>query len=72
MVGRGSDEHISTFNDLWLDDTKCIQCGQCALICPTGAMREANEIFMVLDKLADTKLIKVRPFGGCFVAGEEK
>jgi len=65
MIGRGIDEHISTLNNLWLDDTKCIQCGQCTLICPTGAMREANEIFDVLDKLSDSSLIKASGSRSC-------
>jgi NADH-quinone oxidoreductase subunit G len=51
MMGRGDEEHVSTFHDLTLDRTKCIQCGQCSAICPTGAMREQHDIFEVLDVL---------------------
>lgn len=47
FVGRGDQERVSTVQGLPLDLTKCIECGQCAAICPTGAMRERHDLFEV-------------------------
>lgn len=47
FVGRGDEERVSTVQGLPLDLTKCIECGQCAAICPTGAMRERHDLFEV-------------------------
>ena len=52
-VYRGFDTVISTaFNDP-LADTNCTNCGQCVAVCPTGALREANDEDRVWDALDD-------------------
>lgn len=37
---------------------QCIECGQCASVCPTGAMRERHDIFAVLDLLQDKHTVR--------------
>lgn len=51
----------------------CIQCGQCTLVCPTGALAERDENDSVLDMLADPEITTVFSFAPSvrIVLGEE-
>lgn len=51
----------------------CIQCGQCTLVCPTGALAERDENDKVLDMLADKDIVTVFSFAPSVrvVLGEE-
>lgn len=40
----------------------CIQCGQCTLVCPTGALAERDENDAALDMLADPEITTVFSF----------
>lgn len=40
----------------------CIQCGQCTLVCPTGALAERDENDKVLDMIADPEITTVFSF----------
>lgn len=40
----------------------CIQCGQCTIVCPTGALAERDENDLVLDMLADPEITTVFSF----------
>ena len=51
-VGMAPDHHSSA----------CIQCGQCTLVCPTGALAERDENDLVLDYLADPDVTTVFSF----------
>ncbi len=44
MVERGHESYPSTFMDLPLAKTDCVSCGQCATVCPTGAIVEKPSI----------------------------
>jgi NADH-quinone oxidoreductase subunit G len=57
--GRGLKTKISTFWDTGLGNSICINCGQCALICPTGAITERSAINEVWNELHDPEKVVV-------------
>jgi iron-only hydrogenase group A len=52
---RGKLSKVTTFMDKGLGNVVCVNCGQCLLVCPTGALVENNEISGVWKALADPK-----------------
>ena len=52
-VNRGFDTFIGTSFDAPLTDTTCINCGQCIVACPTGALHEKDDTDKVFAALAD-------------------
>jgi len=53
FIGRGSHSRIATAFDRGLNLSSCINCGQCIMVCPTGALREQSHIKRVIDALND-------------------
>ena len=51
--GRGSGTTITTAFDEGLNISSCINCGQCIMVCPTGALREQSNIKEVVEALND-------------------
>ena len=49
--GRGLKSKISTFLDLGMGIVACTNCGQCALVCPTGAITEKSAVSEVWNAL---------------------
>jgi iron-only hydrogenase group A len=61
FAGRGQQSHISTFLDFGLGIVACTNCGQCALVCPTGAITEKSSTAQVWSALQDpTKTVLVQ------------
>ena len=50
---RGYDTHIGCAFDMDLADTSCINCGQCVVACPTGALIEKDDTAAVFAAIAD-------------------
>ncbi|MDR2570613.1 MAG: [FeFe] hydrogenase, group A [Oscillospiraceae bacterium] len=52
-VYRGFKTSISCAFGHSLKDAPCVYCGQCIVVCPTGALTEKDDTKKVLDALAD-------------------
>ncbi len=50
---RGIDTNIGQAFKLNLNDTPCISCGQCTVVCPTGALTEKDDTQKVWAAIAD-------------------
>ncbi|HBK57842.1 MAG TPA: ferredoxin [Spirochaetaceae bacterium] len=59
FTGRGARTRVSTFMDRGLAQSACVQCGQCSVVCPTGAITEKDDSREVFGALQDPKLLVV-------------
>ena len=59
FVNRGSKMRVSTAFGRPLSETACVGCGQCRVVCPTGAITVNQNIHLVWEALADrnTKVV---------------
>jgi len=56
---RGFDTIVLPAFDRDLSETLCVNCGQCVMACPTGALHEVSEIDRVVDALQAGKKLMV-------------
>lgn len=49
--GRGVDSHVNTYKNLPMENTNCINCGQCINRCPTGALSERDDTENIWEAL---------------------
>ena len=56
---RGFDTHIACAFERPLSETTCVNCGQCIVACPTGALQEKDECQKVLDAINDPEKIVI-------------
>ena len=56
---RGIDTHVSCAFEKNLNDTPCVSCGQCTVVCPTGALVEKDDTDKVWAALSDPDKIVV-------------
>ncbi len=59
FVGRGSKTKIGAAFNSGLNLSSCVHCGQCIMVCPTGALREQSHVKAVNDALADPEKVVV-------------
>lgn len=50
---RGFKTHIGCAFEKGLGETACVSCGQCVVVCPTGALSERDDTHLVWDALND-------------------
>ena len=50
---RGIDAHIDTAFGSGMANSPCVNCGQCTVYCPTGALREKSEVDAVWEAILD-------------------
>jgi len=53
FINRGSHTVIGTTFNQGLNTSSCVNCGQCIMVCPTGALSEKNNIDTVIAALND-------------------
>jgi NADH-quinone oxidoreductase subunit G len=71
---RGHEVSVQPAFGKLLGDVECVNCGQCASVCPTGALTVKSEVDQVWDLLADpakTVIVQIAPavrvgLGVCF------
>jgi iron-only hydrogenase group A len=51
LSGRGIKTKISTYLEKGLGNVACTNCGQCALVCPTGAIVERDDTDNVFEEI---------------------
>ena len=51
LSGRGIKTKVSTYMEKGLGNVACTNCGQCALVCPTGAIVERDDTDNVFEEL---------------------
>ncbi len=59
VQNTGSRTTVDVAGNETIDCSDCTLCGQCITHCPTGALRERNDIPKVYDALADTEKVTV-------------
>jgi NADP-reducing hydrogenase subunit HndD len=63
-MGRGHDMQITTAYHQSLSNVVCTYCGQCAAVCPVGAIHEKDDTDRVWNAIHDTKkhvIVQVAP-----------
>lgn len=71
---RGFKTHIGCAFEADLADVSCVSCGQCVVVCPTGALREKDNTDQVWEALGNPKkhvIVQTAPsvraaLGECF------
>jgi len=64
FAGRGIRTRVSTFLDKGLASSACVQCGQCSVVCPTGAITEKDETRLIWKDIhspARTVVVQTAP-----------
>ena len=53
---RGFDTNIGSAFEIKLAETSCVNCGQCIVACPVGALYEKDDTARVFEALADPEM----------------
>ncbi len=64
FINRGSKSYIGTAFDKTLNTSSCVNCGQCIMVCPTGALSEKShfpELNSMLNNPEKTVVVQYAP-----------
>jgi NADH-quinone oxidoreductase subunit G len=59
LSGRGIKTKVSTYMEKGLGNIACTNCGQCALVCPTGAIVERDDTDNVFEEIMNPDKVVV-------------
>jgi iron-only hydrogenase group A len=59
LSGRGIKTKVSTYMEKGLGNVACTNCGQCALVCPTGAIVERDDTDEVFEELLNPNKVVI-------------
>lgn len=59
IKNRATRLSVGVRDGLSIEDAGCTLCGQCVTHCPTGALRERDDVDAILDALADPSVVTV-------------
>lgn len=59
FAGRGLKSKIATYKDKGMGNVACTNCGQCALVCPTGAIVERDESHHLFKDIYDENKVVI-------------
>ena len=59
LAEKGLDAEIGVRDSLALGTSECVSCGQCTLVCPTGALAEVDDTEQVIDYFYDPDIFTV-------------
>jgi len=59
LTGRGFDAQVSSPFGMKLEDTPCVNCGQCINYCPVGALKEKDDTTKVWEAIYDPDRIVI-------------
>lgn len=69
ITGTGLDTSVGLRHGKNQKDSTCVTCGQCVLVCPTGALAEKDETDRVLDYIYDPEITTVLQFAPAIRVG---
>ncbi|MFW5863928.1 MAG: [FeFe] hydrogenase, group A [bacterium] len=64
FAGRGADSSVLPAFGRDLNQVECVHCGQCAAVCPTGALTprsEVEEVWRAIDNAEKTVVVQIAP-----------
>lgn len=73
FTGRGSGVKVSPAFGKDLKDVECVYCGQCASVCPTGALTiksQVDEVWKAINDKTKTVVVQIAPAVRAAVATE--
>lgn len=68
-IGTGFDAAVGLRHGKNQRDSTCVSCGQCVLVCPTGALGERDDTDKVLDFIYDPEITTVLQFAPAIRVG---
>jgi ferredoxin hydrogenase gamma subunit len=69
ITDTGHGTSVGLRHGLSQQESSCVTCGQCVLVCPTGALGERDETERVLDFLYDPAIVTVVQFAPAIRVG---